>query len=220
MLVSNHYTFFVLPEAKEKLLPFVFCVLVNINNKDIELDSFIHEFFPVANGDHSKEFAKFAHSVIVPFRDLIAEHFEISKENPKKEEENMKEKNIEEYEEETTEELSEEQEELEEEYDEEEYEDEEKNYPELTAERVENFFEEIKANAEQMLSELPYERKLSGDVQEDAEYVLHAIIDNCESNDLKNTIALITALDYVVAKAKTIKFYIKEMKKILVELYD
>lgn len=217
---------FVLPENKEKLLPFVFCVLVSLNNKELDLDNFIKEFFASENNNHAEEFVKFAKAVVLPFKNAIAEHFNVSIDKIKENEENnqgedMK-KNLEEQEE-----FEEEQEEQEYDEEQEEYEDEdgeeyeeEKNYPELTAERVEGFLEEVKTNAEQILTELPYERKLPEEVREDVEYIVNTIIDNCDSNDLKNTIALITSLDYVVPKSKTLRLYVREMRRILIELYE
>lgn len=221
---QNHR--FVLPEQPEKLLPFVFCVLVNINNRAIDLDSFIREFFTSENANHAEEFQSFAKSVITPFRDLIAKAFDVPSESvatmkvqPLKHEDNT---DIEEKAAalEKAAELDEEALKDEEEFDEDEQEDEEKNYPEMTADHVESFLNEIKANCQQILSELPYERKLKDDVKDDVEYITDTIIADCDSLDLKNTIALITALDYAVQKTKTLKIYTREMKNVLVNFYD
>lgn len=215
---------FAVPQAKEKLLPFVFCVLVNINNNTLDLDNFISEYFPSENNDHAEEFKRFAEELILPFRDIIAGYFEIPLESistmkvqPLSQKENKEELKM------KAEEL-EKAAELDEEYAEnEEYEDEyeeEESYPEMTADRVEAFFEEITSNCEQILSELPYEKRLKEDIKDDAEYIIDTIIHNCEQGDLKNTIALITALDYVLAKSKNVKIYTREMKNVLISLYE
>ena len=118
-------------------------------------------------------------------------------------------------------------EELEEEFeDDDEFEDEdeeffeEKEYPELTAERMEEFFDEIASNCNQILAELPYEKRLKDNVKDDVEYIAETIIFNCQQSDITNTNALITALDYVAQKSKTIKIYTKEMKNVLALLYE
>lgn len=214
---------FAIPKAKEKLLPFVFCVLVNINNNTLDLDTFISEYFPSESGNHAEEFTRFAQELILPFRDIIAGYFEIPlesvdtmkvqplKNNDDKEELKMKAEELEkaaEFDEEYEYEETEEEEEQEE------------SYPEMTADRIANFFEEIKSNCEQILAELPYEKRLKEDIKDDAEYIIDTIMRNCEENDLKNTIALITALDYVLAKSKNVKIYTREMKNVLVALYE
>ena len=216
---------FAVPQAKEKLLPFVFCVLVNINNNTLDLDTFISEYFPSENNDHAEEFKRFAEELILPFRDIIAGYFEIPLESistmkvqPLSQKENKEELKMKAEELEKAAELDEEYEENEE--NEDEYEDEEESYPEMTADRVEAFFEEITSNCEQILSELPYEKRLKEDIKDDAEYIIDTIIHNCEQGDLKNTIALITALDYVLAKSKNVKIYTREMKNVLISLYE
>ena len=69
---------FMLPSEPEKILPFVFCILVNLNNKNINFDSFLQEFYSSENG-HNVEYVKFANEIILPFRDIIADYFDIPK---------------------------------------------------------------------------------------------------------------------------------------------
>lgn len=216
---------FVVPDEDEKLLPFVFCILVSINNKNLDLDTFLSEFFASESGNRAEEFKNFAQKLILPFRTAIATHFNIPQagvstmitqplQNKEKEEElktraeELK-KSAEvdetffENEEEETEEI-----------------DEDMSYPEMTAEKLQHFFDEIKANCLQILSELPYEKRLKSDAMADVEYIAETIVYNCENSDLKNTIALITALDYIVAKSKSLKIYSRELKNILINLYE
>ena len=107
----------------------------------------------------------------------------------------------------------------EEEFDEDEHED-EKEYTELTEERMAEFFDEIASNCNQILAELPYEKRLKESVKDDVEYIAETILYNCQQQDLTNTNALITALDYLSQKSKTIKIYTKEMKNVLASLYE
>lgn len=236
---AKEKTKFVLPETPDKILPFVFCVLVNINNHTIDLDQFISEFFTSETNNHAEEFQRFANEVILPFRNLIAKAFDVPEDsissmkvqplkNSKEEEEELMKKAEElekkaELDEEFLEELEEE---FEDDDEDEEFEDEdedfenEKEYPELTAERIEEFFDEIASNCNQILAELPYEKRLKENVKDDVEYIAETIIFNCQQGDLTNTNALITALDYVAQKSKTIKIYTKEMKNVLASLYE
>lgn len=211
---------FVLPSEKENILPFVFCVLVNINNKNIDLDGFLAEFFTSENKNHSEEFQKFANEVVLPFRDLIAEHFGIPTDSvPSK----MTQPAYN-----TKEEMVTEKEEVKNEVPEEEIQEQigtietgiEQSYAELTEERVNQFLLEIKSNCEQILTELPYERKIKESLKEDIEYIVSTIVQNCETQDLKNAIALITALDYMTEKTKVVKIYTREMKNLLISFYN
>lgn len=233
---AKEKTKFVLPNTPDKILPFVFCVLVNINNHTIDLDQFISEFFTSEDGNHAEEFQRFANEVIKPFRDLIAKAFDVPEgsvgsmkvqplKNSKEEEEELMKKAEElekkaELDEEFLEELEEEFEDDDEFEDEDEEFFEEKEYPELTAERMEEFFDEIASNCNQILAELPYEKRLKDNVKDDVEYIAETIIFNCQQGDITNTNALITALDYVAQKSKTIKIYTKEMKNVLALLYE
>ena len=199
----------VLPKEKEKLLPFVFCLLFNLDNGNINIDMFISEFYKNKLG-HNEEFKDFARAVILPFRDAIAQHFEISvdKTMPLKSEKQEEEMEQKEYDEEFEEEL------------EEDFDDDEMDYPEITAEKVEQFLLEVKAVCKEILTEIGYDRKLKDDLKDDIEYITNAIISNCENSDLQNTMALITAFDYVSNKAKSLKFLTRELKKLLYNFYD
>jgi hypothetical protein len=67
---------FSLPKEAEKILPFVFCVLVSIKNKNVDFDAFLKEFYKSEKG-RADEYIKFATDIILPFRDIIADYFDI-----------------------------------------------------------------------------------------------------------------------------------------------
>ena len=233
---------FVLPSEPEKVLPFVFCVLVNINNKNLNFDLFLKEFYA---GEHKNiEYVNFAQEVILPFRDIIADYFDIPREslnNLKTNEnenlgDNMEKENLNEnYEENLNQEIEETEEEFEEEinfnddveefeeYDEE-YENEEpisrENESGLTAEKVEKFLDSVKNICGQIQIEVDYDRRTTALKKEEIVYLCNAIIEDCNDGDLKNVIALLTAFDYVIAKVRTLKFLSRELKKLMVYLYN
>lgn len=206
---------FVLPTEPDKVLPFVFCVLVNINNKNIDFDLFLKEFYKSDTNNHAEEYSRFAKEVIMPFRDLIAKHFEVPLDGvptmkvqvlKKQEEEVDKMESIEKL---AT--LAEEVELAPEE---------EKDYAELTAEKVEQFLLEIKSICGEILSEMSYDRRIRPEIQDDIKYIMDTIIYNCENGDLKNTIALIISFEYIAQKIKSLKFLTHELKKVLINFYE
>ncbi len=86
-----------MPEEEYKIIALVFCTLVDIDNKKIDFTDFIKRFF----GRNDNSFDDFIKTMIIPFRNLIAEAFgypkiklgseeksEITKEKEEKEEEN------------------------------------------------------------------------------------------------------------------------------------
>ena len=203
---------FVLPTEPEKVLPFVFCVLVNIKNRNIDFDLFLKEFYKNEAG-RSEEYSSFAKEVILPFRDIVANYFEI----PTQDANNMKMKKTElEQPKQKTNEVGENMEEEKIEKQEEVKQD----YAEQTTLKVEEFLTEIKSICNEILSEINYEKRMQADLKDNIIYLINTIIYNCENNDLTNTVALITAFEYVAKGAKSIKFLTRELKKVLINFYE
>jgi len=67
---------FQLPEEAEKIIPLVFCLLVEIDSKRINFNDFIKAQFPLAN-NQNEEYLAFAKNIVIPFRDAIANFFNI-----------------------------------------------------------------------------------------------------------------------------------------------
>lgn len=61
---------FILPDASRELLAFVFCVLVGIDAKDIELADFIKKYF-YADGSCSAGYQAFVTAMIKPFKNTV-----------------------------------------------------------------------------------------------------------------------------------------------------
>ncbi|MBE5746368.1 MAG: hypothetical protein E7359_03670 [Clostridiales bacterium] len=64
---------FKLPPEREKIVAFVFCLLVECDAKRMDFFGFINENFK--SSKNMSEYANFAQSVLVPFKDIIIEHF-------------------------------------------------------------------------------------------------------------------------------------------------
>lgn len=67
---------FVLPEEAEKIIPLVFCLLVEIDSKRINFNDFVKAQFPLAS-NQNEEYAAFAKTIIIPFRNAVAAEFGI-----------------------------------------------------------------------------------------------------------------------------------------------
>ena len=94
------------------------------------------------------------------------------------------------------------------------------DYAEQTTLKVEEFLTEIKSICNEILSEINYEKRMQADLKDNIIYLINTIIYNCENNDLTNTVALITAFEYVAKGAKSIKFLTRELKKVLINFYE
>lgn len=83
--VKNTYGDFVcvMPEEEYKIIACVFCTLVDIDNKKIDFTDFIKRFF----GADENPFDAFVSTMIIPFRNLMAEAFGYPKINLTGEEE-------------------------------------------------------------------------------------------------------------------------------------
>lgn len=71
--VKNSYGDFVcvMPDEEYKILACVFCTLVDIDNKKIDFTDFVKRFF----GNDENPFEAFITTMVIPFRNLLAEAF-------------------------------------------------------------------------------------------------------------------------------------------------
>lgn len=74
--ISEGNSCFTLPKETHKIIPFVFCLLVEIDSKRINFNEFLKTQFPYAN-NQNEEYAAFSKNVIIPFRNSIANVFDI-----------------------------------------------------------------------------------------------------------------------------------------------
>ncbi len=74
--ISAH--FFKLPERDEDRIAFIFCLLGNIDDKNIDFTNFLSEFFSAANSYSAYEL--FSKTVIVEFKRLVMKMFNLKSE--------------------------------------------------------------------------------------------------------------------------------------------
>ena len=180
---------FVLPEEPEKILPFVFCLLMEINNKKLDLNSFLNEYYFDEEG--VDPFSKFASETVKPFRNIIYNYFKEEEAEP---EQNF---NVPETEQPEKEEPQEEQSE--------------------EVENIEKFFNECENICKDILSELQYERKK--DLVDDARYVVQTMIMACEEKNFRTLSALIISFGAMSENLKSIRFLTRELKNILISFF-
>lgn len=64
-----------MPESREKTLAFVFCLLLQIDNKKMDLQRFVKEHFDSPDG-YNVSYANFAKVVLIPFKEYVKEIIE------------------------------------------------------------------------------------------------------------------------------------------------
>lgn len=194
-----------LPDEPEKILPFVFCMLVNIKNNEIDLDNFLKLYYSNL-GDKGEQIKCFIQDFIVPFRDLIAKYFNIEVKEMKEE------TKLEEIENNQTEELnaSIKQEELD-----------DKNEEEAEHNKIKSndfiadFFEKTQEFCLHISEMLELNLRLPELLVEEIEYIVETLADNVIKHDFNNSLAIITALKLVFTNIKPLRQYVWEINEIL-----
>ena len=180
-----------MPKEEYKIIALVFCALIDIDNKKIEFTDFIKRFF----GRDGNAFESFIKTMIIPFRNLIADAFGYSKIKigDEEQQEEITSATFEEY---HTEESEKNQEEV---------------YDESEDENVEqDEFVLAQKVAVQILSELQYLRQDYNVLR--ATKICRSIVKTTELKDEDITSSLIFALKEL--KIKPIKFMVKELLSI------
>lgn len=175
-----------MPQEEFKIIALVFCTLVDMDNKKIDFTDFVKRFF----GREENAYQSFILTMVIPFRNLLAEAFGYPKINIKGE--------VEESVNETTEENQ--------------NIDEEEDSQEEESEEV-DVYSEAEKIAVHILSELQFTRQ--NDDVENAQQICRAIIKTIKMKDEDVTASLVLALKD--CKVKNVKFYIKEMFNLFYE---
>ena len=192
---------FALPTETYKLIPVVFCLLVQIDSKRIDFNYFLKTQFPFAKGQN-EEYDKFSENVIVPFRDSIAGLFDVSTEVRKKEEPKEELSIIDQK---IKEQLEGQKEEVVEEEIEEQIAVAMEVEPEVKVEKnaLDILFEEIKKQAEYMQQLAPYIKKTVR--RENVVIILKGLVKVCEIKDMLLLSSLMIAINEVGGSEKVLK---------------
>lgn len=83
--ISQGNSCFNLPKETHRIIPFVFCLLVEIDSKRVNFNEFLKTQFPYAN-NQNEEYLAFSKNIIIPFRNAIADVFNIEIEQKPEEE--------------------------------------------------------------------------------------------------------------------------------------
>ena len=183
---------FDVPKEPFRLIPLVFCILVKIEDKSLDLSEFLKSFFVK---DETDEFENFSNSVIVPFKNAIASIFDISSTENAFDSNKL-------YPTEKVEEKKMEKEEM------------------VEDNQLNGYFDEMKKLIDDMLTEIDYCPKLKKDVRENAYILLDAMSDACDMQNLKILNGLIVGFEFIAPSIKNIRFLYKEFKKVLLDLYE
>ncbi len=230
---------FVLPDENEKIIPLVFGLLVEIDSKRINFNDFIKVQFPLAS-NQNEEYAGFAKTIIIPFRNAVAEYFNIDPRSVSVEDDdeplnNIIDAKIKEHilkEKELEEQMREDQE----------NENIDVTIVETTVELQpqENPLVEAVLEAQQKLIEeeeelnLLFKRiaRLSRILEDKLVYVrnplkksnisllLDALFDACEIKNVKIIVALVMAVNSIVGNERSMRLEIKELNTICYDFYE
>lgn len=188
-------TTFVPPSEHEKLVAMVFCLLVEFDKKHIDFYNFISENF--ATLTPGGEYNLFAKTLLVPFRDVIANHFGLLNNMPEQASQ-VSQPVAQEKQEETIEQ------------DEVEEEQEEDN----------KIWGDIAILSDSLISTIMMDRKIRQDDKDSFIYILKSIKYTLKYQDMRLISALVTSLDKLLSKVKSTKFMMEDLKSMINTYYN
>jgi len=190
--VKNEMTtlYFELPSEKEKIIALVFGILSECDTHQIDLLSFIKDFFVDDSGDMSKGFTNFVCYVIFPFRDALCEMvgFSVKKEEEKVEEEEMSSENKEEQ--------------------------------KVDKGVLNEFFDDVTTILTQIKESVNLDRKVKPDRKDELNITIDALLQSIELCNLKIMNALMISLNNLLQPIKSVRFYNNELQQRLVRFYS
>lgn len=180
------------PSEHEKLVAMVFCLLVEFDKKHLDFYSFISENFSTLapNGEYNL----FAKTLLVPFRDVIANHFGLL--NTQKTDSIQK---IEQPVEQETENVVQEEQPVQQE--------------------KEKIWEDISILADGLMNTILMDRKIKQHEKDSYVYILKSIKYALKYSDMRLISALVTSLDLLLVKTKSTKFMMEDLKSMIKTYY-
>ncbi len=185
-------TTFVPPSEHEKLVAMVFCLLVEFDKKHLDFYTFISENF--ATLTPGGEYNLFAKTLLVPFRDIIANHFGLL--NQEQVQTNF----------ETPKEQVEEQP--------------EQQPQEVEDNEQEKIWEDLVILADSLINTIMMDRKIKQGEKDNYIYILKSIKYALKYRDMRLVSALVTSLDMLLFKTKSTKFMMEDLKSMINTYYS
>lgn len=200
--------YFMMPESKAIVLPLVFCILVDIRDKKLNLRDFLKNYF---QSEDIGEFENFSRTVIKPFKDAISYCFGMqNNENQETKQDEELEQKAMQVEQNAKENEEERQQKVKEEI---------KN-EKLKNEKDNQFFEKIIRISNQMLEAMELEKHIKPELKDDLVYLINNLISCAKNNDINNVSAFIVALNYIAKPVKNLRFLYMELKSDLTEYFE
>ncbi len=178
-------------DDKKKVALFV-TIFNNLTNNTLNVNQFLETFFQDKKNNTVQNFLE---KIIKPYKEVICKFFEI---NP----------NI------TFDDIKRQVEQQEKSKKQEEKENEKDALP-----HIEELMAEIVKNCNQILSMLKFEKK-HNEICDDVEFIVNAILSECEKNDLMVVNALVIGLIHTSRKLHSIKSFVTEIDNLILNYYD
>ncbi len=184
-------TTFVPPSEHEKLVAMVFCLLVEFDKKHLDFYTFISENF--ATLTPGGEYNLFAKTLLVPFRDIIANHFGL---------------------------LNQEQVQTSFETPKEQVEEQPEQPQEVEDDEQEKIWEDLAILADSLINTIMMDRKIKQGEKDNYIYILKSIKYALKYKDMRLVSALVTSLDMLLFKTKSTKFMMEDLKSMINTYYS
>lgn len=198
---------FTLPAENHKIIPFVFCLLVEIDSKRLNFNEFLKTQFPFAN-NQNEEYDAFGKNIIIPFRNAIAEVFGIDVTKKEEVEDNQEGTNM----------------------------DEKEKISIIASQIVEPIVETVinEKNREDEETKLLFDRisRLAGILDDKLFLVrnplrksnigllIDALYEACSTQSVKVIVALVMALNTFASSEKSMRAEVKELNNICYNFYQ
>ena len=197
-----------MPENRATVIALVFCLLVDIRDKKINLTELLNHYF---RGPADSQYDNFSNIVLKPFKDCLMYCFDMDNQAGQVnlydlDEQNKKQQKQKERQEAHEQKMQQVQ-----------------NHIQQTSEenkKLELFFENIKQVCNQIVCQISQEKKIKENIKDDCLYVIGCIIDNADKQDLNNVSALVVCGEYILKNVKSLRFFAKELRDQIIALYQ
>ncbi len=189
--------YFVLPSEEKKIIAMVFCFLLDVDNKKINLQNFINENFYNPDG-YNISYSNFAMNVLIPFKNSVLNELNCN-ENGVVVDSNVEDEEVED-EEETEEET-------------------ETQVSEDNTRELNILFANLRIALNELYSATKRQARLKEDLFDELKIIMNAFHEAINIRNLKIINALMIPLEYILKKQKSLRYYYQKVKECLIEFY-